>query len=146
MKIEKFESKNFEVLMKIWESSVLETHQFLKAEDFLYFKEVIPRDYMPYLDIYVLNDNGIRGFLSIDAKQIEMLFIEAGARGNGYGARLLKYAIEKLGIETLDVNEQNKQALGFYNKFGFKEIGRSGKDASGRDYPILHLSLKGNKE
>ena len=29
-------------LMEIWESSVLNTHDFLKEEDFLYYKEQLP--------------------------------------------------------------------------------------------------------
>lgn len=29
-------------LMEIWESAVLNTHDFLKEEDFLYYKEQLP--------------------------------------------------------------------------------------------------------
>lgn len=146
MRIEKCESSNFDELMKIWESSVLATHHFLKETDFLFFKEVIPKDYMPQLHIYVIKDNGIKGFLSIHEKQIEMLFVDALARGKGYGGLLLRYAIDELGAETLDVNEQNEQAIGFYKKFGFYQVGRSETDGTGREYPILHLSLSANKD
>lgn len=44
-------------------------------------------------------------------------------------------------ITKVDVNEQNPQAIGFYEKMGFKPIGRSEKDGSGKPYPIIHMSL-----
>lgn len=75
-------------------------------------------------------------------KDLEMLFINAYFRGKRYGKILLNYAIERLGITTLDLSEQNEQALGFYEKAGFRIVGRSEKDAMGKDFPILHLKLE----
>jgi putative acetyltransferase len=41
-------------IMGIWESAVRATHHFLSEEDFNYFKEVIPKDYLPQLEVYVI--------------------------------------------------------------------------------------------
>jgi putative acetyltransferase len=41
---------------------------------------------------------------------------------------------------TVDVNEQNTKAVGFYERIGFKRTGRSRLDGQGRPYPLLHLS------
>lgn len=49
---------------------------------------------------------------------------------------------KNLEVKKVDVNEQNEQALGFYEHHGFKTIGRSELDASGKPYPILHMALK----
>ena len=38
-----------------------------------------------------------------------------------------------------DVNEQNLQAVGFYEHLGFVPIGRSERDGQGRAYPLIHL-------
>lgn len=56
----------------------------------------------------------------------------------------LKYcgAVLKPSITTLDVNEQNMQALGFCEKRDFGIAGCSEKDAERKDYPILHLKLQ----
>ncbi|WP_241254755.1 hypothetical protein [Sphingobacterium sp. DR205] len=38
-------------IMEIWESAVKATHDFLAEEDFTYFKEAIPKDYLPNLEV-----------------------------------------------------------------------------------------------
>ena len=72
-----------------------------------------------------------------------MLFIHPEYRGKGVGKRLLEYAIFVLNAKQLDVNEQNRQAIGFYFNQGFEVVGRSEKDGLGHPYPLLHLSYKG---
>jgi len=37
------------------------------------------------------------------------------------------------------VNEQNRLAVGFYERMGFRVSGRSPDDGSGRPYPLLHM-------
>ena len=72
-----------------------------------------------------------------------MLFVHPEKRGRGIGKTLVRYAVGKLGCGRVDVNEQNGQAVGFYEKLGFRKTGRSPVDAEGRPYPILHLGLPG---
>jgi putative acetyltransferase len=48
-------------------------------------------------------------------------------------ARLIK------GPLTVDVNEQNPLALQFYERMGFKVVGRSELDGGGKPFPLLHL-------
>ncbi|WP_425332443.1 GNAT family N-acetyltransferase [Shewanella algae] len=69
------------------------------------------------------------------------MFVHSRARGQGVGSALLKHAIEDLGANLVDVNEQNPQAVGFYRHQGFKQISRSALDAMGKPFPILHLAL-----
>jgi len=47
--------------------------------------------------------------------------------------------VQALDALTLDVNEQNTQALGFYLHQGFEIVGRSPKDGLGQPYPLLHM-------
>ena len=42
---------DYPILMDIWESAVLNTHDFLKQEDFLYYKEHLPA-YFQYVSLY----------------------------------------------------------------------------------------------
>ena len=45
-------------LMEIWESSVLNTHDFLKEEDFLYYKEQLPV-YFQHVTLFGFEQEGI---------------------------------------------------------------------------------------
>lgn len=71
-----------------------------------------------------------------------MLFINPTVRGNGIGKVLLEYSIKEQKVTKVDVNEDNEQAVGFYEKFGFKAYDRSELDASGKPYPTLHMKLE----
>lgn len=135
-------SEDYPKIMEIWESAVKATHDFLAEEDFNHFKEVIPRDYLPNLEVYLITENEeAKGFASVAEGNLEMLFIHDEARGKGLGKMLYQFMKDKTGLTKVDVNEQNPQAIGFYEKMGFKQVGRSEKDGSGKDYPIIHMSL-----
>ena len=41
-------------IMEIWESAVLATHDFLKKQDFELFKQLIPSEFLPHLQVFVL--------------------------------------------------------------------------------------------
>ncbi|MFP3598836.1 GNAT family N-acetyltransferase [Chryseobacterium sp. SIMBA_029] len=135
-------AEDYPKIMEVWESAVLATHGFLAEEDFIYFKEVIPRDYLPNLEVYLIEDDQeVKGFAAVAEGNLEMLFIHNNTRGKGYGKELYTFMKEKTGLTKVDVNEQNPQAIGFYEKMGFRKIGRSEKDGSGKEYPIIHMSL-----
>lgn len=135
-------AEDYSRIMEIWESAVKATHDFLAEEDFNYFKEAIPRDYLPNLEVYLITENEkAEGFASVAEGNLEMLFIHNDTRGKGYGRTLYEFMKEKTSLTKVDVNEQNPQAIGFYEKMGFRQTGRSEKDGSGKDYPIIHMSL-----
>ena len=117
------------------------THDFLKEEDFNEIKAALIPDYFPNVDLYAIAGNGVyAGFIGLSPDSIEMLFIDSGLRGQGYGSALIEYARQR-GTTKVDVNEQNPFALNFYKTKGFRIIGRDETDDTGRPYPILHLSL-----
>jgi putative acetyltransferase len=87
----------------------------------------------------------ITGFGGTTPGKLEMLFIAPDYRGMGLGKKLLNYAIENYRVTELDVNEQNPQALGFYEKQGFETVGRSEVDGLGRPYPMLRMRLKAQR-
>jgi len=71
-----------------------------------------------------------------------MLFIDPQHRGQGLGRQLLRYAVECMNADELEVNEQNPQALAFYLKQGFEVIGRTEHDGLGQPYPLLRMRLR----
>ena len=135
-------NKDYPVLVKIWESAVLATHDFLSEEDFLFYKSQLPF-YFQHVSLYVFKDESltVKGFLGVSEDNIEMLFIENESRGMGIGKKLLNFAIDSLNLRKVDVNEQNTQALRFYEKRGFINTGYSDCDSEGKNYPVIYLEL-----
>ncbi len=136
------ESEYTEVV-EVWEASVRATHHFLKEEDIVYFKPLILNEYLKMVDLRgVKNDQQkIIGFLGVREGKIEMLFIQPDGRGKGVGKLLVEYALQQMNVTKVDVNEQNVQAVGFYEHVGFKTASRSELDSLGMPYPILHMAL-----
>ncbi|MEJ5106914.1 GNAT family N-acetyltransferase [Chryseobacterium sp. MYb328] len=139
--IREIRKTDYPQLMKIWESSVLNTHDFLKEEDFNYYKKEIP-GYFEYVTLLGFEEGGtLTGFMGIANGNLEMLFIHNDYRGKGIGKKLIQYGIDHLKVTKVDVNEQNEQAVGFYQHIGFQVLERSELDSQGKEYPILHMGL-----
>lgn len=68
-----------------------------------------------------------------------MLFLAPEERGKGTGKKLMQYGIEKYGIQEVTVNEQNLQAVGFYEHLGFQTYKRTECDEEGNPYPLLYM-------
>ncbi|HBP28003.1 MAG: acetyltransferase [Advenella sp.] len=143
MKIESAGNKEHQQLIEIWESSVRATHNFLAERDLVELKPLILNQYFKAVDLSVArNGEGeLLGFCGVSDGNIEMLFVAPEARGKGIGASLARHAISARGATRVDVNEQNEQALGFYEHLGFAVIGRSPLDGQGKPYPLLHMRL-----
>lgn len=118
---------------------VRNTQDFLAEEDFLHYKEVLP-SYFPHFRLAGWEEDGrLLGFIGTSADNIEALFVDNEARGKGIGKALLLRAINDLHIYKVDVNEQNGQAVGFYEHMGYKVVSRDELDPEGKPYPILHM-------
>lgn len=130
-------------LLEIWEASVRATHDFLAEEDLQELKPLILEQYFDAVDLRCAKSNSgeILGFCGVHDGNIEMLFISPDVRGKGIGALLTANAIENQGASKVDVNEQNEQAIGFYQHIGFTVTGRSLLDGQGKPYPLLHMAL-----
>lgn len=139
--IREITTADYPQLAQIWESAVTSTHDFLKEEDFLYYKEQLPT-YFQFVALLGLEEEGVLvGFMGLADDNLEMLFIHDDYRGKGFGKALIMHAITNLGITKVDVNEQNTQAVAFYKHIGFQIYKRSETDGQGKAYPILHLQL-----
>lgn len=143
MNIEIVEKADHFKLIEIWEASVRATHEFLAEDDLQALKPLILEHYFDAVDLRCAkNSHGeIQGFCGVHDGNIEMLFIAPEARGKGIGAMLAVHAIKEQGAARVDVNEQNEQALGFYQHIGFAVTGRSPVDGQGKPYPLLHMAL-----
>lgn len=78
------------------------------------------------------------GFMLMEESHVDGLFVDPPQHGKGIGRALIDHALRQLSVITADVNEQNSQAIGFYQRMGFQCIGRSQTDDR-RAYPLIHL-------
>jgi putative acetyltransferase len=72
-----------------------------------------------------------------------MLFVAPEHHGLGVGKALVRFVVDQHGINVVDVNEQNPQAVGFYLSQGFVRVDRSALDGQGNPFPILHMQYQG---
>lgn len=135
---------DYPILIDIWERSVRATHDFLPQHEIEELRPLILGTYFDAVDLTVApNRNGqLLGFCGVQGGNIEMLFIDPEVRGQGVGRLLAQHAIVTQGATKVDVNEQNPQALGFYEHLGFEVVSRSALDGQGKPYPLLHLIYK----
>lgn len=132
-----------ERLLDVWEASVRATHHFVSDEDMRVYRPHLCEKCLPRLTLTCVRDREglLVGFCGVLGSRIELLFIHPDWRGRGAGRRLVNHARVRLGATEVAVNEQNKQALGFYLRMGFEIVARSSKDGLGKPYPILHMRL-----
>lgn len=103
--------------------------------------------------IYVIEDNGIIGYISLyfDMFDAEILnfCISRNYQNNKLGTRLLEYVInefkgKKAESFILEVRESNLRAIHLYEKLGFKRISiRKSYYSNGENALVLKLEFKG---
>ena len=129
-------------LLNLWKESVKASHHFLTESD---IHDLIPDVCLALKsveDLVVLYyKNAPVGFIGIEDKKVEMLFILPDYFGYGFGKRLMDIAIRDYGCIYVDVNEQNPKARNFYRHLGFREYERTESDAQGRPFPIIKMKL-----
>lgn len=139
--------KDYPEIIELWELSVRATHRFLAEEYLQHIKTLFP-SFLPSVQLFITRDDAgkLTGFLGVAERKIEMLFIHPAERGKGTGRLLIQFAIEQLLADSVDVNEQNEQAVGFYKWMGFTVIGRTDTDGLGKPYPLLQMKLVAESE
>ena len=141
-----YEPSMLDSMLTIWEDSVRASHFFLKDSDIVEIKQEVKAAFSSLQNILVAKlNNDFAGFIGASEKSIEMLFASPKFFNLGLGKRLILEACNAFFAKQdeilVDCNEQNERGLKFYQKLGFKQLGRSEKDSSGRDFAIIHFSI-----
>ncbi|HDX8998948.1 TPA: acetyltransferase [Klebsiella michiganensis] len=127
-------------LIAIWRRSVDATHDFLSKEYRAELEDLVSA-FLPEAPLWVAvteKDESV-AFMLLTGEHMDALFVDPTVRGCGVGKLLIEHALTLAPKLTTNVNEQNKQAVGFYKKMGFKVTGRSETDDLGKPYPLLNL-------
>ena len=130
-------------LLDIWLRAVRATHHFLQPCDIDALLPQLRDLYFPAVELWVAVDTDDQplGFIGFNENHVEMLFVAPARHGQGIGRALLDFGRQSRSTMSVDVNEQNPQATGFYQHYGFVQTGRSPLDGEGRPFPLLHMSL-----
>ncbi len=143
MKIYEVEKRTLlqDALLEIWEDSVRATHLFLSDAEIGQIREYVPQALNSVEHLIVAeNESGEAiAFMGTENGRLEMLFLSPEERGKGIGKQLIQYGILNYGIKEVTVNEQNPQALGFYEHMGFETYKRTDCDEQGNPYPLLYM-------
>lgn len=141
------EIKNREMLINqlvaLWQDSITTTHTFLSSFEIENIKKYVPEILKDISHLIVIfNDNRQPiGFMGVENRKIEMLFIKTNHQNNGFGKKLIEFGIKHYNICEVNVNEQNPIARSFYEHMGFEVYKRSETDEQGNHYPILYMKL-----
>lgn len=133
-----------DALLTVWEASVRATHLFLSDAEVCSIKTYVPQALsgVPHLIVAERPSGHPIAFMGIDGDRLEMLFLSPSERGKGLGRQLLECGIRDYGVRELTVNEQNPQAVGFYEHMGFQTYKRTELDEEGNPYPLLYMKLR----
>ena len=125
----------------IWEDSVRATHLFLSDAKIQTIKAYVPQALTGVSHLLVAEraQGQPVAFMGIEGPRLEMLFLSPAERGAGLGRQLLEYGIRHYHLQELTVNEQNPQAVGFYQHMGFETYRRTDCDEQGGPYPLLYM-------
>lgn len=129
-------------LLTVWEASVRATHLFLSDAEIRRIRGYVPQAMAAVQHLVVAEEAGRPvGFMGAENGRLEMLFLSPDARGKGLGRQLMTDAMTRLNVTELTVNEQNPQAVGFYEHLGFAAYKRTDCDEEGNPYPLLYMRL-----
>lgn len=128
-------------LTTIWEDSVRASHLFLSEAEIQKIKAYVPQALTGVSRLLVAERAPGQpvAFMGIEGPRLEMLFLSPAERGAGLGRQLLEYGILHYDLQKLTVNEQNPQAVGFYQHMGFETYRRTDCDEQGGPYPLLYM-------
>lgn len=126
IKIIEFEPIYAEETVRMWRESkerALARKDIHSFEDHVSFlNNILSKDNKIYIAIY---NTKVVGMIAFNESEINQLYIHIDYQGKGLGGRLLELAkINSKGRLTLFTFEVNHKAQHFYEKNGFKIIGR----------------------
>ena len=135
--------RDLDRLLDIWRRAVDATHDFLLTEDRAAI-ELEVAAFFPEVNFVLAVDvsDTPQGLMFLQDGHLEALFVDPDQRGKGIGKALVQAALADHPALTTDVNEQNRDAAGFYRRMGFEATGRSPLDGQGRPYPLIHLRYR----
>ncbi|MDI9433308.1 MAG: GNAT family N-acetyltransferase [Sedimentisphaerales bacterium] len=121
--IRRFRDSDMEDVINIWLDASVEAHDFIDRQ-FWRSKVGDMKDvYLPACETYVYEDEqGIRGFLSLEGNTLAALFVSPECQGQGIGRKLVERAKDLRDHLELCVYKDNHKSVRFYETCGFRSV------------------------
>lgn len=112
-----------EDVIRIWLGASVESHDFIDRQFWQSKVGDMKNVYLPACETYVYEDEqGIRGFLSLQGNTLAALFVSPEYQGQGIGRKLVERAKDLRGHLELCVYKDNHKSVRFYEKCGFRSV------------------------
>ena len=102
-------------------------YPLFRTDDYFFSELNVPILMQEYLDqpekierTLVFDDGVVKGFVRVNGKEIEKLFVEAVFQNDGIGSALLEHAVQNAADRWLLVLEKNAGAIRLYKRHGFR--------------------------
>ena len=110
-------------MIDIWLQGSRLAHSFIPYEFWLDRVDDMKSIYLPKAESYVCDhENDLVGFVSLAECHLAALFVLPSAQGRGYGRSMLEFAKGRRQALSLCVYSQNRRAVEFYEKAGFRVV------------------------
>lgn len=141
--IRKFNPEDKDEVMSLWLKTTTKAHDFISANYWSDSYDFVCKECLCKSETYIYEDKRqIKGFISIlHDNYIGGLFVSSPFQGQGIGNKLLNYIKRCKTNLSLHVYVENKSALRFYQKSGFKIIADQIDDKTGKEELLMAWSL-----
>jgi len=130
--IRTYREKDLEEMVRIWYDASVIAHSFMPASFWASYKSAMKEEYLPLSENYVFEQEGkVAGFISLVGEIVCALFVAPEAQGKGAGKALLEHAKALKGRLSLKVYRDNRKAVFFYEKRGFRAAGEDVDEHTG---------------
>jgi putative acetyltransferase len=139
--IRPYTETDLERVISAWENAARIAHPFV-SEDFMdRERSNIPTLYLPNADTWVAEVEGtVVGFIAMMGNEVGAIFVEPDHQGHGVGQTLMNRARtlhDELEVEVFEANHIGRR---FYERYGFRSLGRHFHDETGQT--LLRLRFK----
>ncbi|MBC5658402.1 N-acetyltransferase [Anaerosacchariphilus sp. NSJ-68] len=126
----------------IWLKTNLEAHDFISEQYWIGNYEAVKK-MLPQAEVYVYEDNKIiQGFVGVQDKYIEGIFVSSKMQSHGIGKALLDYIKNKKVRLQLSVYQKNGRAMSFYQREGFTIQSERLDEFTGEKEYVMEWTLK----
>ena len=119
--IRKITNDDLTSVMTIWVKGNFKGNSFIEKDYWLEIYNETKEKFMDDHDTYVfVEENVIKGFVSIKDKKIKAIYVNPSFIRNGIGKKLINFCKDKYDTLILEVYEKNINAILFFSNLGFK--------------------------
>ena len=110
-------------VMMVWRAATVIAHPFQGRVELDRDEDLIRNQYMNLTESWCAWERvRLAGFISLRGTRIVALFVDPACQRGGIGGRLLAHAIERQGPLSVEVFQENRIGVQFYEKHGFEFV------------------------